>query len=150
MDKRNFITLSLCTSEAEAMPTRKYYQVKSLCVQTGADNEGREGEGKEREAPTHFIENSKLFHAARITQKKRGWDQLRGMLVVVIYCQMSKIALFAHEEIVASSSSIFLQNLFASGPGDLHGVCPLISGTNVPLAHRVILDSFDTCRIISN
>ena len=28
------------------------------------------GRGKEREAPTHLIENSKLSHAARVTKNK--------------------------------------------------------------------------------
>ena len=36
--------------------------------------EGKGG-GKEREAPMHFIENSKLTHAGRITKNKGGCGQ---------------------------------------------------------------------------
>ena len=32
--------------------------------------------------------------------------------------------------------------------GNLRGVCPLIGGTNIPLAHQGVIDSFDTYRIV--
>ena len=46
---------------------------------TGAHNERREGEGrgKEREAPTHSIDNSKPTHAAHVTNNKA--DAVRGI-----------------------------------------------------------------------
>ena len=60
-----------------------------------------------------------------------------------------KIALYAREEIVTSSPLIFSQNLFASRWGDLHGVCPSVGGTNVPLARWGVLDSFNTYGIVN-
>ena len=39
------------------------------------NRKGREGGGKEREAPTHLIENPKLSHAACLTKNKKGSGQ---------------------------------------------------------------------------
>ena len=48
--------------------------------------EGRGG-GKEREAPTHLIENSKLTHAVCVTKNKHGSGQTqpRTMRITVQY-----------------------------------------------------------------
>ena len=37
----------------------------------------RRGGGKEREAPTHLVKNSKLTHAARVTKKYQA-DAVKG------------------------------------------------------------------------
>ena len=45
--------------------------------------EGRGG-GKEREAPTHLIENSKLAHAGRVTKNKGGCGQTQPRVTLLL------------------------------------------------------------------
>ena len=142
-----------------------------LWLLAGAHNawEREGGGGKECEALTHLTKNSKLTHATRVTKNTLTTC---GM---VIYClpamasclrpytcrrsqerpklnlcttyrraDTTKIAPSARAGIPREDRG---RQVFASGRGDLRGVCPSIGGTNVPLARRGILDFFDTYTI---
>ena len=54
-----------------AAPKSRANKSNGSCILTGAHNEERKG-GKEREAPTHFIEISELSYAARITKNRHN------------------------------------------------------------------------------
>ena len=49
------------------------------------------GRGKEREAPTHLVKNSKLTHAGCVTKNKHGyWDAVDATHAWAAHARVSK------------------------------------------------------------